>query len=126
MYAVARDGRFPRSQPWSPIGVQGVAPTNGPYDLHPDGKRIAAAPLANQTSSRQDHVVFISNFPEWPGGARGAEEVDAYWRARGGQAPRLKGVNVLFAALALARRAASRSALAGWEDTNATGASPVC
>ena len=52
-------------QPWTPVSVQGVAPINGPYDLHPDGKRIAAAPLAVQASSRQDHVVFISNFPEY-------------------------------------------------------------
>jgi Tol biopolymer transport system component/tRNA A-37 threonylcarbamoyl transferase component Bud32 len=57
--------RADKPQPWSPVSVQGVAPTNGPYDLHPDGKRIAASPLANQTSSRQDHVVFIDNFPAY-------------------------------------------------------------
>jgi hypothetical protein len=57
--------RADKAQPWSPISVQGVAPTNGPYDLHPDGKRIAAAPLADQTSARQDHLVFIFNFPDY-------------------------------------------------------------
>ena len=50
---------------WSPTSVQGLSLLNGPYDLHPDGKRIAAAAVPDQGNVVQDHVVFVFNFAEY-------------------------------------------------------------
>jgi hypothetical protein len=33
-----------------------------PFDLHPDGERVAIAPVETQAASTQDKVVFIFNF----------------------------------------------------------------
>lgn len=52
-------------QPWTTISVQGTSNANSPYDLHPDGKRLATAPLPDQTGVKQDRIVFIFNFPEY-------------------------------------------------------------
>jgi serine/threonine protein kinase/Tol biopolymer transport system component len=45
---------------WSPTAIR---PTTGayPYDIHPDGKRLAVAP-AGQRAAVQDKVVFVFNF----------------------------------------------------------------
>jgi serine/threonine-protein kinase len=48
---------------WSPTSVQGLSLLNAPYDLHPDGTRIAAA--AVPSNMLQDHVVFVFNFAEY-------------------------------------------------------------
>jgi hypothetical protein len=50
---------------WSPTSVQGANPTNEAYDLHPDGKRIAAAAVPDQGRVVRDHVVFVFNFAEY-------------------------------------------------------------
>jgi serine/threonine-protein kinase len=52
-------------QVWSPTSVQGASTTNTAYDLHPDGKRIAAAPVLDQSDVVRDHVVFVFNFAEY-------------------------------------------------------------
>ena len=47
-------------QIWSPTRIRTMG-TSGSYDVHPDGKRVAAA--ADQSQSKvQDHVVIMSNF----------------------------------------------------------------
>lgn len=38
-------------------------PNGGNFDLHPDGERVAVAPVPEtQSTAKQDHVVFIFNF----------------------------------------------------------------
>ena len=50
---------------WSPTSVQKLSTTNWAYDLHPDGKRIAAAAVTDQSNTVQDKVVFFFNFSEY-------------------------------------------------------------
>jgi hypothetical protein len=47
---------------WSPTGIRGQTQTNAAYDLHPDGKRLAASATPEQAGVAQDKVVFVSNF----------------------------------------------------------------
>jgi Tol biopolymer transport system component len=47
---------------WSSVSVQKASSNNSAYDLHPDGKRIAAAAVPDQGNIVQDKVVFIFNF----------------------------------------------------------------
>ena len=49
---------------WSPTSVQGASPSSNAYDLHPDGKRIAAIAVGDQRDTVQDKVVFVFNFAE--------------------------------------------------------------
>jgi serine/threonine-protein kinase len=62
-YAVVGDS-FQVGTPkvWSPTSVQRESYTNSAYDVHPDGKRIAAAPVVDQNQIVRDHVVFFFNF----------------------------------------------------------------
>jgi len=64
-YAVAGDS-FGADMPqvWSPTSVRSLGP-NYPYDLHPDGKRLAIAAAPDQNSVVQDKVVFVFNFAEY-------------------------------------------------------------
>jgi serine/threonine-protein kinase len=48
---------------WSPSGIRTIGMRSN-YDLHPDGKRIAAAADRTQVTV-QDHVVIMSNFFEY-------------------------------------------------------------
>jgi serine/threonine-protein kinase len=65
-YVVAGDAFRPETpQVWSPTSVQGASTANTAYDLHPDGKRIAAAAVVDQSGAVQDHVVFVFNFAEY-------------------------------------------------------------
>jgi serine/threonine-protein kinase len=66
-YAVVGDSfRADTPQIWSPTGIQGVAPGNAGYDLHPDGKRVAAAAVADDGEGvANDKVVFFFNFGEY-------------------------------------------------------------
>ena len=60
-YAVVGDSfRADTPQIWSPTTIQGVAPGNTAYDLHPDGKRVATS--AAEPDRVQDKVVFVFNF----------------------------------------------------------------
>jgi serine/threonine-protein kinase len=62
-YSVEGDSfRADRPQTWSPLAVLGSRPGNSAYDLHPDGKRIAAVAAQAQGSVVQDKVVFVFNF----------------------------------------------------------------
>jgi serine/threonine-protein kinase len=65
-YAVVGDS-FQAQTPkvWSSTSVQRVVPSNSAYDLHPDGKRIAAAAVVDQSGIVQDKVVFVFNFAEY-------------------------------------------------------------
>ena len=59
-FRVAGDAFLPdKPQRWSSASVRSIG-VSSPYDLHPDGKRLAAA--ANQVGMVQDHVVFMSHF----------------------------------------------------------------
>ena len=60
-FAIVGDAFVPsKPQFWSPLRIRSM-PNVSSYDLHPDGKRVAAA--ANQTETTvQDHVVLMSNF----------------------------------------------------------------
>jgi serine/threonine-protein kinase len=61
--AVGESFRADKPQIWSPAIVQGPGPTNAPYDLHPDGKRLATATaMASDQSAVQNKVVFVLNF----------------------------------------------------------------
>jgi hypothetical protein len=65
-YAVVGDSfRADKPQIWSPTNVQRQSRTNSAYDLHPDGKRLAAATATAPDQDQdgvQDKVVFVSNF----------------------------------------------------------------
>ena len=66
--AYAIDGnsfRADKPQVWSPTGLiaaGGPLAATSPYDLHPDGKRLAVMAAQDQSASGQDHVVFVLNF----------------------------------------------------------------
>jgi Tol biopolymer transport system component len=61
-YAVVGDAfDVGKPQVWSPTSLTNLG-ANFPYDLHPDGKRLALAAAQNQTSAVQDKVVFLFNF----------------------------------------------------------------
>jgi serine/threonine protein kinase/Tol biopolymer transport system component len=49
---------------WSPTSVDRISPANDPYDLHPDGTRIAAAALPDEAGVVRDQVVFVFNFAD--------------------------------------------------------------
>ena len=60
-FAVKGDSfRADKPRLWSPLSIQATGDTY-PYDLHPDGKRIAAAVIQDQNVV-QDKVVFMFNF----------------------------------------------------------------
>jgi hypothetical protein len=49
---------------WSPTSVDRVGVGNDPYDLHPDGTRIAAAAVPHEAGVVRDQVVFMFNFAD--------------------------------------------------------------
>ena len=49
---------------WSPTSVDRISPVNDPYDLHPDGTRIAAAAVPDEAGVVRDQVVFVFNFAD--------------------------------------------------------------
>jgi hypothetical protein len=51
-----------KPQIWSPTSIAGTRTGRGAYDLHPDGKRVAATATQEQTNAVQDKVVFVFNF----------------------------------------------------------------
>jgi hypothetical protein len=54
--------RADKPRPWTPGRFQ-PRPRLRPFDVHPDGQRVAVAPIANQQLTvKQDKVVFIFNF----------------------------------------------------------------
>ena len=52
--------RADKPQIWSPATVRWFG-TSSPYDIHPDGKRLAVYPIQDQ-SVVQDKVVLVFNF----------------------------------------------------------------
>ena len=65
-YAVVGEAfRASTPQLWSPTIAEGWGPGTAGYDLHPDGKRVAAAAAQVQADSVQDKVVFVSNFADY-------------------------------------------------------------
>ena len=66
-YAVVGESfRADTPQIWSPTGIQAVAPGNAGYDVHPDGKRVATAAVADDSEGvANDKVVIIFNFGEY-------------------------------------------------------------
>jgi len=61
-YDVVGDSFRPNApQPWSPGTVRGVG-LPYPYDIHPDGKRLAVVGIRNQETAVHDTVVFVFNF----------------------------------------------------------------
>jgi len=62
-YAVVGDSfRADTPRIWSPTSIRAPGVANSPYDLHPDGKRLAVVAAQNQGAGAQDKVVFVSNF----------------------------------------------------------------
>ena len=49
---------------WSPTSVDRISPANDPYDLHPDGMRVAAAAVPDEAGVVRDQVVFVFNFAD--------------------------------------------------------------
>jgi serine/threonine-protein kinase len=65
-YAVIDDSfRAAAAQVWSPTRIQSLSLTIAGYDLHPDGKRVAASVAPEHGSGVQDHVVFVFNFGDY-------------------------------------------------------------
>ena len=65
-YAVVGEPfRADTPQIWSPTSIQGSGLNQSAYDLHPDGKRVAAAVRPDQASVVRDKVVFVSNFGDY-------------------------------------------------------------
>jgi Tol biopolymer transport system component len=64
-YSVAGDSfRADTPQVWSPTSLSNLG-ANFPYDLHPDGKRLALAAARDEASVVQDKVVFVFNFADY-------------------------------------------------------------
>ena len=63
-YTVVGDSfRSDHPRVWSPVGYRPLAsPLMAPYDIHPDGKRLALSAAEGQSAAPQDHVVFVFNF----------------------------------------------------------------
>ena len=62
-YSVVGDAfRAETPQIWSPASIQDASTTDRAFDLHPDGKRVAAAAGPNVVD---DKVVFIFNFADY-------------------------------------------------------------
>jgi Tol biopolymer transport system component len=60
-FVVAGDSfRADKPRPWSPTSIQ-VRDDSSSYDLHPDGRRVAAAAVHDRAVV-QDKVVFVFNF----------------------------------------------------------------
>ncbi len=51
-------------QPWSPTGYvsPGGSPSSAPFDVHPDGKRLAVLAARPEADVVNDKVVFLFNF----------------------------------------------------------------
>ena len=49
---------------WSPTSVDRIGTQNSPYDLHPDGTRIAAAAVPDEAGVVRDQAVFVFNFAD--------------------------------------------------------------
>jgi hypothetical protein len=49
---------------WSPVGYR-VPGNDYPYDIHPDGKRLAILAGADEAGVVQDKVVFFFSFGEY-------------------------------------------------------------
>ena len=65
-YAVVGEAfRVSKPQLWSPTIADGWSAQNAGYDLHPDGKRIAATAAQVQVDTVQDRVVFVFNFADY-------------------------------------------------------------
>ena len=65
-YAVVGEAfRASTPQLWSPTIAEGWGFQNAGYDLHPDGKRVAAAAAQGQADAVQDKVVFVFNFADY-------------------------------------------------------------
>ena len=61
-YAIVGDSfRADKPQVWSPTSIVPVG-FNYPYDLHPDGKRLAVAAAQDEGRTAQDKVVLVTNF----------------------------------------------------------------
>ena len=61
-YTVEGDSfRANKPRLWSEQAIA-VGTKNRPFDLHPDGERIAAAVPSGQSDEKLDHVTFIFNF----------------------------------------------------------------
>jgi hypothetical protein len=65
-YAVVGDSfRADPPQIWSPTSIRGGSSPAISYDLHPDGKRLAAVAAAEHGGTVQDKVVFVFNFADY-------------------------------------------------------------
>ena len=65
-YAVVGDAfRAETPQIWSPTNILDASTTKRAFDLHPDGKRVAASAAPNQASVVEDKVVFVFNFADY-------------------------------------------------------------
>jgi Tol biopolymer transport system component len=54
-----------KPQIWSPTSIVGTRTGGSGYDLHPDGKRVAATATQEQTNAVQDKVVFVFSFADY-------------------------------------------------------------
>jgi hypothetical protein len=65
-YAVVGDSfRADKRQIWSPTSIRAGTSTTSAYDLHSNGKRIAASASLEQAGVVQDKVVFVFNFADY-------------------------------------------------------------
>jgi len=56
--------RADKPQVWSPTALRGLG-TQYAYDIHPDGKRLAAIAAGDQNAATADKVVFVFNFYDY-------------------------------------------------------------
>ena len=65
-YAVVGDSFMAdKPQLWSPTSIAGTRTGRAAYDLHPDGKRVAATATQEQTNTVHDKVVFVFHFADY-------------------------------------------------------------
>ena len=61
-YDVVGDSfRADKPRLWSPTSIRSVG-LPSPYDIHPDGKRLAVVGSRDEGTAAQDTVVFVFNF----------------------------------------------------------------
>jgi len=53
-----------KPQVWSPTGYIGLGTAN-PYDVHPDGKRLAIIAAQTEAEAVHDRIVFVFNFADY-------------------------------------------------------------
>jgi hypothetical protein len=62
--AAGESFRADKPEVWTPTALRGLG-TSWPYDIHPDGRRLAAIATGEQNAAMADKVVFVFHFYDY-------------------------------------------------------------